>query len=73
VSNENFNIIYQRKHPEYLDHEEAWKRAHDAYSGGGRYIGQALIRHISEIPVEFEGRKRRAYYFNYPRSIALPH
>jgi len=70
VSNEIFNLIRQRRHPEYTACEPAWKRARDAYSGGREYIEQALIPHVSEIPVEFAERKRRAYYFNYPRSIA---
>ena len=61
---------FNTRHPEYSDHEFAWKRARDAYSGGTDYIHRALIRHVSEIPLEFEERLRRAYYFNYPRNIA---
>ncbi len=64
------NPIFQRRHPEYTANEGVWERSRDAYSGGRDYIEKALIRHISEIPVEFEERRRRAYYFNYPRSIA---
>ena len=63
-------FIFNSRHPEYVAHAEAWRRAQDAYSGGTEYIHQALIRHVSEIPLEFEERKRRAYYFNYPRNIA---
>lgn len=63
-------FIFNSRHPEYVAHVEAWRRARDAYSGGTEYIRQALIRHVSEIPLEFEERQRRAYYFNYPRNIA---
>lgn len=63
-------FIFNSRHPEYVAHVEAWRRARDAYSGGTKYIHQALIRHVSEIPLEFEERQRRAYYFNYPRNIA---
>lgn len=63
-------FTFNTRHHEYSDHEFAWKRARDAYSGGTDYIHRALIRHVSEIPLEFEERLRRAYYFNYPRNIA---
>lgn len=63
-------FTFNTRHPEYSDHEFAWKRARDAYSGGTDYIHRALIRHVSEIPLEFEERLKRAYYFNYPRNIA---
>ena len=63
-------FTFNTRHPEYSDHELAWKRARDAYSGGSDYIHRALIRHVSEIPLEFEERLKRAYYFNYPRNIA---
>ena len=64
------NYIFYRRHPEYAANERRWKRSADAYSGGREYIEQALIRHISEIDMEFAERRRRAYYFNYPRAIA---
>ena len=63
-------IIFNSRHPEYIAHEAAWKRARDAYSGGTEYIHQALIKHVSEIQLEFEERQQRAYYFNYPRNVA---
>ena len=62
--------IWGRRHPEYTDNEMVWKRSRDAYAGGADYIKTALIRHVSEIELEFEERLRRAYYFNYPRAIA---
>lgn len=62
--------LFNTRHPEYVANAEAWRRARDAYSGGTAYIRKALIRHVSEIPLEFEERLRRAYYFNYPRNIA---
>ena len=64
------SCIGGRRHPEYAENEAAWKRARDAYAGGADYIKSALIRHVSEIELEFEERLRRAYYFNYPRAIA---
>ena len=33
-------------------------------------LTQALIRHVSEIDLEFAERRKRAYYFNYPRKLA---
>ena len=63
-------IIFNRRHPEYRANLAGWERARAAYSGGEEYIDSALIRHISEIDVEFSERRRRAYYFNYPRAIA---
>ena len=64
------NYIFHRKHPEYCANERSWRRSAEAYSGGRDYIEQALIRHVSEIDLEFSERRRRAYYFNYPRAIA---
>ena len=62
--------IFSRKHPEYQAGREIWERSMAAYSGGEKYIDRALIRHVSEIDLEFAERRRRAYYFNYPRAIA---
>ncbi|MBO5667971.1 MAG: hypothetical protein J6S43_02485 [Lentisphaeria bacterium] len=64
------NYIFQRKNAQYSANERRWRRSSDAYSGGREYIEQALIRHVSEIDLEFAERRRRAYYFNYPRAIA---
>ena len=64
------NIIFNRRHAEYSANEMRWRRSRDAYRGGREYIATALIRHISEIEAEFQERQARAYYFNYPRSIA---
>jgi hypothetical protein len=64
------NYIFYRKNAEYSANERRWKRSAEAYSGGREYIEQALIRHVSEIDLEFSERRRRAYYFNYPRAIA---
>lgn len=63
-------FLFQRRHPEYLKNEQIYRHCADAYQGGRSYMEKTLIRHISEIDVEFAERKRRAYYFNYPRSIA---
>ena len=64
------NYLFYRRHPEYAANENCWKHALAAYAGGRNYIEQALIRHVSEIDIEFAERRRRAYYFNYPRAIA---
>ena len=64
------NYLFYRRHPEYAANENLWKHALAAYTGGKSYIDQALIRHVSEIDIEFAERRRRAYYFNYPRAIA---
>ena len=64
------NYLFYRRHPEYAANESLWKHALAAYTGGKNYIDQALIRHVSEIDIEFAERRRRAYYFNYPRAIA---
>ena len=63
-------MLFSRCHPEYIKSERIWRRSAAAYSGGAEYIEEALIRHVSEIDIEFEERRRRAYYFNYPRAIA---
>lgn len=63
-------MLFSRCHPEYIKSERIWRRSAAAYSGGSEYIEEALIRHVSEIDIEFEERRRRAYYFNYPRAIA---
>ena len=63
-------MLFTRCHPEYIKSERVWRRSAAAYSGGAEYIEEALIRHVSEIDIEFEERRRRAYYFNYPRAIA---
>ena len=62
--------IWGRRHPDYVANETVWMRSRDAYAGGAEYIRSALIRHVSEIELEFEERLKRAYYFNYPRAIA---
>ncbi|MDD5729202.1 MAG: hypothetical protein PHV59_11630, partial [Victivallales bacterium] len=59
-----------REHAIYRRNKLLWKRSAHAYSGGAAYIDQALIKHVSEIDLEFAERRRRAYYFNYPRKIA---
>ena len=70
MSLENFDYIFQRAHRNYLENQEIWERSKSACQGGEKYIRQALIRHLSEIDLEFAERLRRAYYFNYPRKIA---
>ncbi len=62
--------VFRRQHPLYRKNRQIWERARDAFAGGEKYIRQALIRHVSEIDLEFEERLRRACYFNYPRKVA---
>lgn len=64
------SYILKRTHPFYDMKRAAWERCRDAYGGGKSYIRTALVRHISEIKVEFSERLERAYYFNWPRKIA---
>ncbi|MBN2642740.1 MAG: hypothetical protein JXR78_13885 [Victivallales bacterium] len=66
----DYNFIFQRIHPQIKRQREIWKHCAAAYSGGRSYIDSALVKHVSEISLEFEERKQRAYYFNYPRKIA---
>lgn len=66
----DFEFIFKREHPNYKLYKANWERSKLAYSGGLKYIETALIQHISEVDPEFEERKKRAYYFNYPRKIA---
>ena len=66
----DFEYLFRREHVFYRNNKELWKRSSRAYSGGSKYIEQALIKHVSEVDLEFLERRRRAYYFNYPRKIA---
>ncbi len=62
-------LIFTREHPEYHKNKKLWERLRLAYSGGKEYIEEALIRHLSELELEFDERKTRAYYFNYVRRV----
>lgn len=66
----DYDYLFRRKHPFYERNQEKWKRNLLSYAGGEEYINVALIKHISEIDLEYDERKHRAYYFNYPRKIA---
>lgn len=66
----DYSYLWKRENPFYSLHKEIWERSRAAYSGGADYIEAALIKHISEVDLEFAERRRRAYYFNYPRKIA---
>lgn len=67
---ENFDFIFRRTHNDYRKNRAIWEKSKAAYIGGSDYIRNALIRHVSEIDIEFAERMHRAYYFNYPRRIA---
>ena len=66
----DFEYLFKREHSVYRKNKVLWKRSSEAYSGGANYIEQALIKHVSEIDLEFLERRQRAYYFNYPRKVA---
>jgi len=66
----DFEYLFKREHSVYRKNKALWKRSSEAYSGGANYIEQALIKHVSEIDLEFLERRQRAYYFNYPRKVA---
>lgn len=66
----DFSYLFKREHPAYTANKATWERSKGAYSGGKAYIDTALVKHVSEIDLEFTERKTRAYYFNYPRKIA---
>ena len=63
-------FIFRRRHPRHQANRAAWERCRAAYAGGADYIRRALIRHVSELELEYAERLERAYYFNYPRKIA---
>lgn len=67
---ENFDFLFRRTHSDYRKNRAVWEKSRAAYTGGSEYIQNSLIRHISEIDIEFAERLKRAYYFNYPRRIA---
>jgi hypothetical protein len=66
----DFEYLFRREHSVYSKNKGFWKRNSMAYSGGSKYIEQALIKHVSEVDLEFLERRSRAYYFNYPRKVA---
>ena len=66
----DYHYLFTRENGFYAKHKHTWLRNYAAYSGGREYISKALIEHLSEIPVEYQERIQRAYYFNYPRKIA---
>ena len=67
---ENFDFLFRRTHSDYRKNRNIWEKSRAAYIGGSDYIQNSLIRHVSEIDLEFAERVQRAYYFNYPRRIA---
>lgn len=68
--NDDYDYLFRRSHERYRANREIWERSAAAYAGGTEYIRRALIRHVSEIELEFAERLARAYYFNYPRKLA---
>ncbi len=66
----DYSYIFTRQHSKVIKYLDFFIRAALAYSGGKAYIEEALIKHVSEVDPEFDERKTRAYYFNYPQKIA---
>ena len=52
--------LFSRRHPEYLKNEQSYRHCAEAYKGGSSYMEKTLIRHVSEIDLEFSERKCRA-------------
>ena len=67
---QDLEYLFRRTNAHYKENKEIWQRSAAAYRGGETYLRQALIRHVSEIDLEFAERLKRAYYFNYPRRLA---
>ncbi len=65
-----YEFLFRRRHPRHRDNAAIWERSAAAYAGGEAYLRRALIRHVSEVELEFAERLQRAYYFNYPRKLA---
>ncbi len=61
--------IFRLEHPHYTANLPQWKKNRAAYDGGRPYIALALIKHLAEFKEEYEERKLRAYYFNFPRRV----
>ncbi len=70
ITNQQYATLFSRRNPFFQRHVKIWEKSLDAYRGGSRYIKHALVKHISEIDIEFQERLLRAYYFNYPKHIA---
>ena len=67
---EDLQYLFRRTNAHYRENRDIWERSRAAYRGGENYLDRALIRHVSEIDLEFAERRKRAYYFNYPRKLA---
>lgn len=64
------NLLFTRKSKDYTNNSRMWEENESGYKGGEEHILRALIPHVSEIKPEYEERRRRAHYVNYPRAIA---
>lgn len=67
---QDYEYVFRRRHPHCRANREIWEKSRAAFSGGGDYIRRALVKHVSEVDLEFQERLHRGYYFNYPRKIA---
>ena len=70
VSAIDTSLLMSRTNPFYTANASTWARSLAAYGGGAKYINQALIKHMNEIPPEYQERLQRACYVNYPRRVA---
>ncbi|MDD3885514.1 MAG: hypothetical protein PHI35_01435 [Victivallaceae bacterium] len=66
----DLSYLFRRIHPVFRRNRDIWEHSAAAYAGGEEYLRRALVRHVSEVELEFAERMRRAYYFNYPRKLA---
>ena len=54
----DFEYLFRREHSVYSKNKTLWQRSSQAYSGGASYIEQALIKHVSEIDLDFSNAAR---------------
>lgn len=64
ILNQDYNYIFERKHPYYVKTYALWERATHAYKGGRDYVRKTLTRHPSETEEEFKYRQEHSYNIN---------
>jgi hypothetical protein len=66
----DYKTLISKRHPDYKKREEWWTLYNHAYEGGPDFLaGDYLLQHPREEWIEFQSRKKRAYYLNYCGSI----
>ncbi len=67
----DYDIIFNRKHPQIAERENIWQLIYDSYRGGINYLaGDYLFAHAKEGDASFAQRKKRAVYFNQIQPLA---